>query len=140
MSSVNKVIILGNLGQDPESRNTNSGSAVTNISVATSEQWKDKNSGEKKEKTTWHKVVFFGRLAEVAAQYLRKGSKVYVEGSIDVQKWQDQSGSDRYTTQIVAREMKMLGGKDNGGQQQSRPQQSAPPPATDEGFDDDIPF
>jgi single-strand DNA-binding protein len=165
---INKVILVGNLGQDPEVRYTTSGSAVTNISVATAESWKDKNTGEKVEKTEWHRVVFFGRLAEIAGEYLRKGSQVYIEGKIQTRKWQDQNNQDRYTTEIVANELQMLGGTPSGGQgsyggqapaapkanqprqqnnsQQNKaspPQQSQPPaqnqPAFDD-FDDDIPF
>ena len=114
---INKVIVLGNLGQDPEVRYTTSGAAVTNISVATSEQWKDKNSGEDVIKTEWHRIVFFGRLAEIAGEYLKKGSQVYIEGKLQTRKWQDQQNQDRYTTEIVANEMQMLGAK-SGGQSQ----------------------
>lgn len=105
---VNKVILVGNLGQDPETRYTPSGSAVTNINVATSEAWKDKQTGQQQERTEWHRIVFFNRLAEIAGEYLRKGSKVYIEGSLRTRKWQDQQGQDRYTTEIVAGEMQML--------------------------------
>lgn len=115
---VNKVILVGNLGQDPETRYMPSGGAVTNISVATSESWKDKQSGEPQERTEWHRVAFFNRLAEIAGEYLRKGSKVYIEGSLRTRKWQDQSGQDRYTTEIIANEMQMLdsrGGQSEGG-------------------------
>jgi single-strand DNA-binding protein len=109
---INKAIIVGNLGRDPEVRYTASGSAVANVTVATSESWKDKQSGERQERTEWHRVVFFGRLAEIAEEYLKKGSQVYVEGSIRTQKWQDkESGQDRYTTEIVARDMQMLGSR-----------------------------
>ncbi|MBT8113509.1 MAG: single-stranded DNA-binding protein, partial [Gammaproteobacteria bacterium] len=108
---VNKVILVGNLGQDPEIKYMPSGQAVCNISIATTESWNDKTSGEKVEKTEWHRVVFFRRLAEIAGEYLRKGSQVYVEGRLQTRKWQDQSGNDRYTTEIVANEMQMLGGK-----------------------------
>ena len=152
---VNKVILVGNLGQEPEHRVLPSGGGVTNISIATSESWKDKNTGEMQERTEWHRVVFFNRLAEIAAEYLRKGSKVYVEGSLRTRKWQDQSGQDRYTTEIVAEDMQLLGGRgDSGGtgSYQNRPAaQPAPsgqqsvgdqgggaPPMGD--FDDDIPF
>jgi len=114
---INKVIVLGNLGQDPEVRYTQSGAAVTNISIATSEQWKDKNSGEDVIKTEWHRIVFFGRLAEIAGEYLKKGSQVYIEGKLQTRKWQDQQNQDRYTTEIVANEMQMLGAK-SGGQGQ----------------------
>ncbi|MCP8899444.1 single-stranded DNA-binding protein [Gilvimarinus xylanilyticus] len=114
---VNKVILVGNLGQDPDTKYMPSGGAVTNISVATSDQWKDKNTGQPQERTEWHRVVFFNRLAEIAGEYLRKGSKVYIEGSLRTRKWQGQDGQDRYTTEIVAGEMQMLdsrGGGDGG--------------------------
>lgn len=152
---VNKVILLGNLGKDPDTNYLPSGSAVTNITVATSEGWKDKQSGEMKERTEWHRVVFFNRLAEIAAEYLRKGSKVYLEGSIRTRKWQGKDGQDRYTTEIVANEMQMLGGRGEGGGSggqsygggqedygNNRPQPSAPPPPPPGGgdLDDDIPF
>lgn len=164
---INKVIVLGNLGNDPETRYMPNGSAVTNISIATSESWKDKQSGQMQERTEWHRVVFFNRLAEIAGEYLRKGSKVYIEGSLRTRKWQDQSGNDRYTTEIVASDMQMLdsrgeggGGQAGGGfdgydqmpESQSAPAQpaqqggfnqqqpqSAPSPAAAE-FEDDIPF
>ncbi len=112
---VNKVILVGNLGQDPEVRYTANGAAVANITVATSEQWTDKQSGQKQEKTEWHRVVLFGRLGEIAGEYLRKGSQVYLEGKLQTRKWQDQSGQDRYTTEIVANEMQMLGGRSGAG-------------------------
>lgn len=149
---VNKVIIVGNLGQDPETRYFPSGGAVTNCTVATSESWKDKQTGEQKEATEWHRVQFNGRLAEIAGEYLRKGSKVYIEGSLRTRKWQDKSGNDRYTTEIRAREMQMLDSKGGagagapmgGGQSQSQAAASpAMAPAAPEGmddFDDDIPF
>ncbi len=164
MASVNKVILIGNLGQDPEVKYMPSGGAVANISIATTENWKDKATGEKKEKTEWHRVVFFNRLAEIVGEYLRKGSSVYVEGQLRTRKWQDQSGQDKYTTEIVAREMTMLGGKAGGSsdfspspqQQQPQqgggaPQQQAPAqaqggapqtaaPQSFDNFDDDIPF
>lgn len=144
MASVNRVILVGNLGKDPESRFMPNGDAVCNITVATSEQWKDKNSGEQKEATEWHRVIFFRRLAEVAGQYLKKGSQVYIEGKLKTRKWQDKDGQDRYTTEIHADEMKMLG-KREGGQQEERQQQEKPSsPASGGGnfndFDDDIPF
>lgn len=122
---VNKVILVGNLGNDPETRFMPSGGSVTNISLATSESWKDKQTGQPQERTEWHRVVFFNRLAEIAGEYLKKGSKVYVEGSLRTRKWQDQSGNDKYTTEIVASEMQMLdsrggsGGYDQGGYDQS---------------------
>ena len=111
---INKVILIGNLGQDPETRAMPSGKAVTNVRIATSDSWRDKQTGEQKEQTEWHTVVFFDRLAEIAGEYLRKGSQVYVEGRLRTRKWQDKSGNDRYTTEIVANEMQMLGGR--GGQ------------------------
>lgn len=117
---VNKVILVGNLGGDPEVRYMPSGGAVTNVTIATSESWKDKQTGQQNERTEWHRVVFFNRLAEIAGEYLRKGSKIYVEGSLRTRKWQDQSGQDRYTTEIVGAEMQMLDsrGGDGGGYQQ----------------------
>jgi len=114
MASVNKVILVGNLGRDPETRYTTSGDAVTNIRVATTDTWKDKN-GEKQEKTEWHTVVFFGRQAEIAGEYLKKGKQVYVEGRLQTRKWQDKEGQDRYTTEIVAERMQMLGSREGGG-------------------------
>jgi len=118
MRGVNKVIIIGNLGADPEARQFNNGGSVTNISVATSEQWTDKQSGEKREATEWHRISLFNRLGEIAAQYLRKGSKVYIEGSLRTRKYQDQSGQDRYITEIRAEQMQMLDGQTGGGQGQ----------------------
>ncbi len=113
---INKVIIIGNIGQDPEVKYMPSGGAVTNVSIATSETWKDKNTGQPQERTEWHRVVFFNRLGEIAGEYLKKGSKVYIEGSLRTRKWQAQDGSDRYTTEIVANEMQMLDGRsDNQG-------------------------
>jgi single-strand DNA-binding protein len=108
---VNKVILVGNLGADPETRYTAGGAAITTISVATSESWRDKQTGENQERTEWHRVKFFGRLAEIAGEYLRKGRQVYIEGSLRTDKWQDQSGQDRYTTEVIANEMQMLGGR-----------------------------
>ena len=145
---INKVILIGNLGRDPETRYTPSNMAVTNITLATSESWKDKNTGEQQERTEWHRVVFFNRLAEIAGEYLRKGSKVYIEGRLQTRKWQDQSGQDRYTTEIVASDMQMLDSRGGdapfSGQQQSQPSgQASPPsaaPADSDGFEDDIPF
>ncbi len=116
---VNKVILVGNLGADPETRYTASGAAVTNIRIATSESWRDKQTGENQERTEWHRVVFFSRLAEIAGEYLRKGSQVYIEGSIRTRKWQGQDGQDRYTTEVVANEMQMLGSR--GGETSARP-------------------
>ena len=112
---INKVIVVGNLGGDPETRYMPSGSAVTNMTVATNESWKDKQTGEQKERTEWHKVAMFGRLAEIAAEYLRKGSQVYIEGKLRTRKWQGQDGQDRYTTEIIADEMQMLGGRGGAG-------------------------
>ena len=112
---VNKVILLGNLGADPETRYTASGSAVTNIRLATTDTWRDRQSGERQERTEWHRVVFFSRLAEIAAEYLRKGSQCYIEGRIQTRKWQGQDGQDRYSTEIVASEMRMVGGRGGGG-------------------------
>ena len=120
MRGVNKVIIIGNLGADPETRQFNNGGSVTNISVATSEQWTDKQSGEKREATEWHRISLFNRLAEISAQYLRKGSKVYIEGSLRTRKYQDQSGQDRYITEIRAEQLQMLDGQSNNGQQNNQ--------------------
>ena len=146
---VNKVILIGNLGQDPEVKYMPNGNAVANITIATSESWKDKNTGEQVDKTEWHRVVFFRRLAEIVGEYLKKGSKIYVEGKLQTRKWQDNNGQDRYTTEIIANEMQMLdsrgGGSGDfnqspmGGQQQSAPSQAAPAPVNND-FDDDIPF
>lgn len=142
---INKVILIGNLGKDPETRYLPSGGAVTNITLATSETWKDKQSGQPVERTEWHRVVFFNRLAEIAAEYLKKGSKVYIEGSLRTRKWQGQDGQDRYTTEIVASEMQMLDGRGNG---LHAPQQGAGMPGSaapntqpmPDSYDDDIPF
>ncbi|MCG8910980.1 single-stranded DNA-binding protein [Pseudomonas sp. DP-17] len=164
---VNKVILVGNIGADPEIRYMPNGNAVANVTLATSESWKDKQTGQQQERTEWHRVVFFGRLAEVVAEYVKKGSQIYVEGSMRTRKWQAQDGQDRYTTEVVVDingEMQLLGGNRNrqdDGQQQAqsqqrpashatqrppqRPQQSAPQPAPQpapdyDSFDDDIPF
>ncbi|PID48877.1 MAG: single-stranded DNA-binding protein [Proteobacteria bacterium] len=166
---INKVILVGTLGRDPEVKYTPSGAAITNISLATSEQWKDKNTGERQERTEWHRVVFFNRLAEIAGQYLRKGQQVYIEGRLQTRKWQGQDGQNRYTTEIIADEMQMLGGgggagrgseMDNGdhfdspsaqshntntthdtASNNNRPTQNqAPADQGFEDFDDDIPF
>ncbi|WP_268992903.1 single-stranded DNA-binding protein [Psychrobacter sp. I-STPA10] len=128
MRGVNKVIIIGNLGADPESRQFSNGGSVTNISVATSEQWTDKQTGEKREATEWHRIALFNRLGEIAAQYLRKGSKVYIEGSLRTRKWQDQNGQDRYTTEIRADQMQMLdsAGQTGGGYQNNQPSNNTP--------------
>ena len=151
---VNKVILVGNLGQDPEVKYMPSGQAVCNISIATTDSWSDKSTGEKQERTEWHRIVFFRRLAEIAGEYLRKGSQVYVEGRLQTRKWQDQSGADRYTTEIIANEMQMLGGRggnagsgydappmDEGfaGGSGSKPATKSAPSTADD-FDDDIPF
>ncbi len=155
MASVNKVILVGNLGKDPETRYMPNGDQVTNVTIATSESWKDKNSGEQKEATEWHRVVFFRRLAEIAGQYLKKGSQVYIEGSLKTRKWQNKEGLDQYTTEIVADEMKMLGKREGmgdappresgGGSNRpaARPQAQSAPAPTGGGFgdvEDDIPF
>lgn len=144
---INKVILIGNLGRDPEVRYTPTGMAVANITIATSEGWKDKNTGENVEKTEWHRVVMFARLGEIAGEYLRKGSKVFVEGRLQTRKWQDKSGQDRYTTEIIADSMQMLDSKGGGGSYADaaapaeKATAEAPPPAnTDANFDDDIPF
>ncbi len=150
---INKVILIGNLGQDPEVRYTAGGTAVANVSIATSESWKDKQTGEQQEHTEWHRVVLFARRAEVAGEYLKKGSKVYIEGRLQTRKWQDQSGNDRYSTEVVANDLQMLDSRGGGGSSAGSSNQSAPPaskppadkaaagaaaPADD--FDDDIPF
>lgn len=135
MASVCKVILIGNLGKNPETRFMSSGDAVTNITLATTETWKDKN-GEKQEKTEWHRVTFYRKLAEIAGEYLRKGSQVYIEGKLETRKWTDKNGMERYTTEINASDMKMLGSK----QQSSSGQQSASNSSGFEDMDDDIPF
>jgi len=152
---INKVILIGNLGQDPESRTTPGGTTVTNIRIATSESWRDKQSGEMKEQTEWHTVVLWSRLGEIAAEYLKKRSQVYIEGRLQTRKWQDKQGNDRYTTEIVAGEMQMMGGRGGGGANQETrdrrdPGADTPPQAAAAGgaapggtaadFDDDIPF
>ena len=153
---INKVILVGNLGADPDTRYMPSGKAVTNIRIATSESWKDKQTGDMQERTEWHSVVLYDKLGEIAAEYLRKGSQVYIEGKIRTRKWQDKEGKDRYTTEIIADQMQMLGGRGGGGSASSEPRSSSrPAPAqedrsaapVDEGggggggeFDDDIPF
>jgi single-strand DNA-binding protein len=151
MASVNKVIIVGNVGRDPETRYMPSGDAVTNISVATSDRYKDKQTGEMKETTEWHRVAFFGKLAEIAGQYLKKGSQVYVEGRLRTRKWTDASGQEKYSTEIVSETMQMLGGKTVGGSEggesysRSKSAESAAPAASSNAaslgaMDDDIPF
>ena len=147
---VNKAIIVGNLGGDPETRYTQSGTAITNINVATSESWTDKQSGEKKEKTEWHKIVFFNRLAEIAGEYLEKGAQVYIEGKIQTEKWTDNEGVERYTTKIIASELQMLGSRGaQGGESRTqhtggfrdRPKSQPQEPAQGDAFgDDEIPF
>lgn len=141
MASVNKAIIVGHLGKDPEMRYLPNGDAVANFSVATSEQWKDKE-GNKQESTEWHRISFFGKTAEVCGQYLKKGSLVYIEGSIRTRKWQDKEGQDRYTTEIRGDRMQMLGGKPEGGSQDTAPRAAKPAPASGsfDDFEDDIPF
>ncbi len=155
---VNKVILLGNLGQDPDARVMQTGKPVTTLSIATSESWRDKQTGEMKEQTEWHKVVFYDRLAEVAKDFLRKGSKVYVEGRLRTRKWQDKSGQDRFTTEILANELQMLDGKRDGQSAPAAQESAAGPrtptqrpsdwekpaasarPTAPESYDDDIPF
>lgn len=139
MKGINKAIIVGTLGKDPEIRYLASGSAAANISVATSQVWKDKATGERKEKTEWHRVVAFGRLAEIMGEYLNKGSQVYIEGEIQTRKWQDHSGNDKYTTEILAREMQMLGGGSGSRDGNSKPQSSGGDDYDDD-FNDDVPF
>ncbi|HEY8509670.1 MAG TPA: single-stranded DNA-binding protein [Steroidobacteraceae bacterium] len=150
---VNKVILIGHLGADPETRSLPSGMTVANLRVATSETWKDKQTGEQQERTEWHRVALFGRLGEIAAEYLRKGSQVYIEGSIRTRKWQDKDGNDRFSTEIVANDMQMLGGRagagtgpaipsgprDRGGPPPDYPEAGGSGPSRDD-FDDDIPF
>lgn len=150
MAGINKVIIVGNLGNDPEIRTMPNGELVANITVATSESWTDKNTGERKEQTEWHRIVLYRRLAEIAGQYLTKGSQVYIEGRLKTRKWQDNNGQDRYTTEIQGDNFQMLGGRNQDAAQnqppkqqdkqqkaQSKPQQSDPPV---DAFDDNIPF
>lgn len=145
MASVNKAILIGNLGKDPDVRYSPDGSAITNITLATTESWKDK-SGEKQEKTEWHRVAFFGKLAEIAGEYLKKGSQVYVEGRIQTRKWQDKEGQDRYTTEIVADKMQMLGSRGGNAFEvadapsESRPSKPSPKAGGFDDMDDDIPF
>jgi single-strand DNA-binding protein len=153
---INKVILIGNLGADPETRAMPSGTTVANLRVATSESWRDKQTGEQQERTEWHRVALFGRLAEIAGEYLRKGSQVYIEGSLRTRKWQDKQGNERYSTEIVGNELQMLGGRGggggaagaSGGESASRSSSPAPSYAEEsagggsrsEEFDDDIPF
>jgi len=151
MASVNKVIVVGNLGRDPETRYMPDGAAITNVSVATSYQWTDKASGEKKEETEWHRVVFRGKLAEVAGEYLKKGSQVYVEGRLRTRKWQDKEGQDKYTTEIVADRMQMLGSRAGAGEPRAeapaesraaepKPAAGKKPAGKFDDMEDDIPF
>ena len=149
---VNKVTLIGNLGNDPEVRYGKNGNAIANISLATAESWRDKDSGEQQERTEWHRVVFFGRLAEIVSEYLHKGSQVYVEGRLQTNKWQDNEGNDRYTTQIVANEMQMLGGRGGSTNNQEpavekstdasseQNKQPSPNQSSTDDFDEDIPF
>ena len=141
---VNKVILVGNLGQKPEMRYTQTNTAVATLSIATSESWKDKDSGEQREKTEWHRVVFFGKLAEIAEQYLDKGSQLYVEGKLQTRKWQDKEGNDRYTTEILVNEMNMLGDRqssgDGGAYDQSQPASQSAPSQESQISEEDIPF
>ena len=141
--SVNKVILVGNLGRDPEVRAMQTGSRVCNLSIATGESWKDKATGERKEKTEWHRVVFYGRLAEIAGDYLKKGSQVYVEGKLQTRKWEDKEGKERWTTEIIANQMQMLGERMSQGasnQNNVTKPNSSSNEFVDEEFDDDIPF
>jgi single-strand DNA-binding protein len=157
MASINKVILIGNLGRDPETRYSADGAPITNVTIATTERWKDKTSGEMKEVTEWHRVAFFGRLAEIAGEYLRKGRQVYVEGKLRTRKWTDKDGNERYTTEIIADEMKMLGSREGGAgagggeeggaaargapREGGRPASGARQPAPNIAeMDDDIPF
>jgi len=154
MASVNKVILVGNLGRDPETRYNPEGGAITNISVATTDTWKDKASGEKQERTEWHRIVFFSRLAEIAGEYLKKGSQVYIEGSLRTRKWTDKEGVEKYTTEIVADRMQMLGSRQGAGDAGARERggEAKEPAAAGESkpakkpagkfddLDDDIPF
>jgi single-strand DNA-binding protein len=147
---VNKVILIGNLGNDPETRYTAGGAAVANVSLATTDSWKDKETGEQQDRTEWHRLVFFGRLAEIVSEYLHKGSQIYIEGRLQTRKWQDKDGNDRYTTEIVANEMQMLGGRGGsgggGGGSMDRPEprstnnKSSAKQSEDDFVDDDIPF
>jgi single-strand DNA-binding protein len=139
---VNKVILIGNLGADPETRTLPSGGSATNIRIATTESWKDKSSGEKQERTEWHSVSSFGRLAEIIAQYAKKGSSIYIEGRLRTRKWQDKTGADRYSTEIIADQMQLLGGRPSGDKSAPASDSSEPAGGShgDGDFDDDIPF
>lgn len=148
MRGINKVILIGNLGQDPEVKYLNNGNAVTNLSLATSETWKDKNTGQKQDKTEWHRIVMFNKLAEIAGEYLKKGAKIYVEGKLQTRKWKDQQGADHYTTEVIANEMQMLNvnqtqkehshDKSSGWNQESNQQSMLSPRESD--LNDDVPF
>ena len=145
MAGVNKVILIGRLGNDPEMRYMPSGEAVANLSIATSESWTDKNTGEKREKTEWHRVAAFRKLAEIIGQYCKKGDQIYIEGKLQTRKWTDKNGQDHYTTEIIADQMQMLGGKEDRGQRERQSEKPGrfpdPPPNHDpQTFDDDIPF
>ncbi len=147
MASVNRVVLIGNLGKDPETRFLPDGKAVCNFSVATTDSWKDKATGEKKEVVEWHRISVFGRLAEICGEYLKKGSQVYIEGKLRTRKWQDKDGQDRYTTEIIADAMQMLGGRGDSGQREERhegvvPKEHAPAkkPGAFDDMDSDIPF
>lgn len=144
MASINKVIVVGNLGRDPETKYMPSGDAFTNIAVATTDKWKDKNSGEQKEATEWHRIAFFGKLAEIAGQYLKKGSQVYIEGKLRTRKWQDKDGVEKYTTEIIADTMQMLGGRPSGDQEAAPAQRQMTNRerhyAQAAGMDDEPPF
>ncbi len=140
-SGINKVILVGNLGKDPDMRYTAGGDAVANLSIATSESWNDNQTGEKKEKTEWHRVVFFRRIAEVCGEYLKKGSSVYIEGSLRTRDWEDDQGNKRHTTEIIGREMQMLGGRRSEDNMDQSPQMNSSSPQPEEGLiDDEIPF
>jgi single-strand DNA-binding protein len=146
MASVNKVILVGNLGRDPEKRYSGDGAAVTNASIATTDKWKDKASGEMQERTEWHRVVFFSRLAEIAGEYLKKGSQVYIEGSLRTRKWTDKEGVEKYTTEVVADRLQMLGGRPEGGERTRPTTPTSDKPKRESGMggavdmDSDIPF
>jgi single-strand DNA-binding protein len=144
MASVNKVLIVGNLGRDPETRYTPGGDCITNITVATTDSWKDKASGEKKEQTEWHRITFFGKLAEIAGQYLKKGSQIYVEGSLRTRKYKDKDGVEKYATDIKADSMQMLGGRHDSGKEPQQQSNAKPQPQREapnfSDMDDDIPF
>ncbi|MBI79247.1 MAG: single-stranded DNA-binding protein [Pseudomonadota bacterium] len=142
---INKVILVGTLGADPKTSAMPSGSSVTNVSIATNESWKDKETGEKQDRTEWHRIAFFNRLAEIAAEYLKKGSQIYIEGKLRTRKWQDKDGNDRWTTEIIANELQMLGGRsasigDMPEEQTNQSEATSSPSSSSEDFNDDIPF